>query len=84
MNWRLLLLLAVQLATTAHAYQQIDEGNVFTYRLETVKDTFLERNGRNFDRFSLQQLLIGRHRGYPLKRTLIQFENLPLNKYVLY
>ena len=52
MNWGLWLVLAVQLAAFAHAYQQIDEGNGFLYRLETVKDTFLERNGRNYDRFS--------------------------------
>ena len=82
MNWRSLLLLffVQQLATVTYAYRQIDEGNGFLYKLDAVKDTFVERFGVAFDRHSLGQLLIGRHRGFAIKRTLIQFENLPLDK----
>ena len=81
MNWRSLsLLVFVQLAAVTYAYRQIDEGNGYLYKLDAIKDTFVERFGRAFDRHSLGQLLIGRHRGFPIKRTLIQFENLPLDK----
>ena len=83
MNWQTLLLLLVQLATVSYAYQQIDEGNGYLYKLAAVKDTFVERSGQAFDQHRDGQLLIGRHRGWPIKRTLIQFENLPLNNYVL-
>ena len=83
MIWRSLILLffVQQLTTTVtNAYRQIDEGNGYLYKLEAVKDTFVERFGQAFDRHSLGQLLIGRHRGWPIKRTLIQFENLPRHR----
>ncbi|XP_066910900.1 uncharacterized protein [Clytia hemisphaerica] len=58
-------------------YIKHEEGRGPMYKLSAVKDTFLERYGVSWDRPSFGQNLIGRHRQYPVKRTLIQFENLP-------
>ncbi|XP_031558872.1 uncharacterized protein LOC116295241 [Actinia tenebrosa] len=57
------------------------DGNVV--RLNVVQDVTLERPGTNFN--FLKYLLVGRHPQFPLKRSLIQFENFsygncPANK----
>ncbi|XP_031563441.1 uncharacterized protein LOC116298980 [Actinia tenebrosa] len=51
-------------------------GDGITYRLNVVQDVCLERGSTNFN--YLQYLLVGRHPQYPKKRSLVQFENLPL------
>lgn len=51
-----------------------DLGRGLIFRLETVKDVFLESGDRNFEQHDF--LLVGKHPQYPKKRTLIQFEDL--------
>ena len=75
-------LLLLHLTCLTVSYQQIDQGRGFLYKLVAVKDTFLERRGVSYDRHSIKQLLVGKHPGFPLKRTLIQFENFPIHKLV--
>ncbi|XP_066925492.1 uncharacterized protein [Clytia hemisphaerica] len=60
-----------------HGYTKIDEGRGPLYKLNAIRDTFLERYGVSYDRPSFGQLLIGKHPQYPIKRILIQFETLP-------
>ena len=63
------------------AYSTFDFGNGIIHKLEIVQDVTLERT-TNMD--YLEYLLIARLTAYPLKRSLVQFENLssacPLNE----
>ena len=52
-------------------------GNGTVYTLQVVQDVSLERNTRNYN--YLPYLLVGLHQGYPRKRSLLQFEDLPTN-----
>lgn len=65
-----------------HTYRIVDVGNGKIHILKVKQDVTLERGSTNFNR--LPYLIIGRHPGYPLKRSLVQFENLrtscPANK----
>uniref|UniRef100_A0A7M5UZ83 Uncharacterized protein n=2 Tax=Clytia hemisphaerica TaxID=252671 RepID=A0A7M5UZ83_9CNID len=53
-----------------------DEGYGNHYILEARKDVWLEGHS-NKDRQWINQLIVGNLRHFPLKRTLIQFEDLP-------
>ena len=57
----------------SEGYQTYDYGDGIIHKLNIVQDVALERNA-NFD--YLQFLIVARHIGYPLKRSLVQFENL--------
>ena len=48
-------------------------GNI--YKLKIVEDVSLERPSVNFD--YLEYLLVGLHTGYPKKRSLLKFEDIP-------
>ena len=73
---RLLLLSGLALfAATGVAVTCSDMGDDVTRcRLEVTQDVTLERGSRNFD--YLEYLIIAEHPSYPLKRSLIQFEDL--------
>jgi len=45
------------------------------YTLKVVEDVTLERGSRNFN--YLEYLIVGLHPGYPKKRSLLKFENVP-------
>lgn len=46
-----------------------------SYILRVVEDVTLERGSTNFN--YLQYLIVGKHPGFPLKRSLMRFENIP-------
>ena len=46
-----------------------------TYKLRVTEDVTLERGSRNFN--SLEFLIVGTHPYYPLKRSLMKFDNIP-------
>lgn len=50
------------------------EQGIFTCPLDVVHDVLLESATTNYD--YLGYLIIARHPSYPLKRSLLQFENL--------
>ena len=54
-----------------------DLGSGTVYTLQVVKDVSLERSTTNFN--YLEFLIVGLHQGYPRKRSLLQFEDLPSN-----
>ena len=56
---------------------QTDQGFGNLHILSAVKDTFVERAGKNWDKASFGHLIVGHLIHYPVKRTLIQFEDLP-------
>lgn len=65
----------LSLFTLASGYSCTDQGQgVSTCRLDVVQDVSLESATTNYD--YLDYLIIGRHPGYPLKRSLLQFEDL--------
>lgn len=68
-------LLALFAITGAAATCTYVGDDVTSCRLEVVQDVTLESSSTNYN--SLEYLLIGEHPGYPLKRSLIQFEDLP-------
>ena len=70
----LLLLAAIGLAA---AVTKTDLGNGDLYRLSATQDAWLERSTSNYGTDS--RLLVGFHPGFPKKRFLAQFENLPGN-----
>lgn len=47
----------------------------FLYQLDVVQDVWLERSNANYN--NLDSLIVGEHLGFPLKRSLLQFEDLP-------
>ena len=52
-----------------------DSGNGKIHRLKVVQDVWLEQPHWNYNGHSF--FILARHSGYPLKRSLIQFEDLP-------
>ena len=65
----------VLLAPNSQGLGNYDTGAGLLYRLDVVKDVCLERSTTNFN--YLQWLIVAKHPGFPNKRSLIQFENLP-------
>lgn len=51
--------------------------NTFVFKLQVSQDVTLWRGDTNYDH--LEFLIVGLHPGYPLKRSLVQFETLPSN-----
>ena len=68
-----ILLLAASQQLEAVTTSNLGSGTV--YRLQVVKDVSLERTTTNYN--YMQYLLVGFHTGYPRKRSLLQFEDLP-------
>ena len=54
---------------------QVDVGAGILYRLNVVEDVFMERPTRNYN--SYQYLIVAKHVGYPKKRSLLRFEDIP-------
>ena len=67
-----LLAAALQGVTSSTSYNY---GAGIMYRLEVVQDVTLERGHTNYN--YLEYLLVAKHPGYPNKRSLVQFEDLP-------
>ena len=65
----------VLFAPTSQGVGYYNSGAGTVYSLQVVKDVWLERPTFNYN--SAPWLLVARHRGFPNKRFLIQFENLP-------
>ena len=53
----------------------ISAQNYKWYTLTVTKDVTLERGSKNFN--YLPYLIVGTHPGYPMKRSLMQFQNIP-------
>ena len=71
----LTLLLAATLQVEAVTTSNAGAGTI--YKLQVVKDITLERAGTNWN--NLEYLIVGLHPGFPKKRSLLQFEDLPSN-----
>ena len=70
------LLAVIILLTLGEAVVQMDLGHGITvYKLNVVEDVTLERESKNFN--YLQYLITSYHPGYPKKRSLLRFENIP-------
>ena len=65
----------VLLAPNSQGVYNYNTGAGILYRLNVVKDVCLERSTTNFN--YLRWLIVAKHLGFPNKRSLIQFENLP-------
>ena len=63
------------LALPAHDVKMPDTGARKEYKLRVTQDVTLERGSVNFN--SLEYLIVSKHPGYPNKRSLVQFEDLP-------
>ena len=53
-----------------------DYGNGILYRMNATDDVFVERE---YNQDSYNFLIVGNHPRYPLKRTLVKFEDIPSN-----
>lgn len=74
----IILVLLALLSGGAHAQLKVDLGDgTFYYQLPVKQDVTLERGNENLD--GLEHLITGLHKGYPLKRSLVQFEDVPSN-----
>ena len=66
----MVLLVPVTQAVTAN-----DTGAGTVYKLKVLQDVTLESQVRNFN--YLEYLIVAKHPGFPNRRSLLQFENLP-------
>ena len=71
-----LLVLVVFWCGPAHGVTPTDTGIGINYRLEDTQDVWLE-GSRNTINVSPDLLLVGTATGFPIKRFLVQFENIP-------
>ena len=69
------LLMAVLVPPPACGVMTFDTGAGKVLKLSVTQDVTLERGSQNFN--SLKYLIVSKHPGYPNKRSLVQFENLP-------
>ena len=69
------LLMAVLVPPPAYGVMTFDTGAGKVHKLSVTEDVTLESGSRNFN--SLQYLIVSKHPGYPNKRSLVQFEDLP-------
>ncbi len=68
-------LLMALLARVTQGLTTYDTGKGILYTLNVTKDVALESAASNMD--WLEFLMVSKHPGYPNKRSLVQFENLP-------
>ena len=68
------IVLALAAVQCGFALLTNDFGNGILYRMNATDDVFIY-DGSNQDHFNF--LIIGNHPGYPLKRTLVKFEDIP-------
>lgn len=73
---KLIIITALVLLATEYSQALLKNnfGNGILYRMNATDDVFVY-NGGNQDHFDF--LIVGNHPGYPLKRTLVKFENIP-------
>ena len=69
------LLMAALVPLPARGVMTFDTGAGKEYKLRVTQDVTLERGSVNFN--SLEYLIVSKHPGYPNKRSLVQFEDLP-------
>ena len=69
------LLMATLVPPPARGVMTFDTGAGKEYKLRVTQDVTLERGSVNFN--SLEYLIVSKHPGYPNKRSLVQFEDLP-------
>ena len=69
------LLMAVLVTPPACGVRTFDTGAGKVHKLSVTQDVTLERGSQNFN--SLEYLIVSKHPGYPNKRSLVQFEDLP-------
>ena len=63
------------LAFSSEGVKMYYTGEGIEYRLDVTQDVTLERGSTNFN--YLQYLIVAKHPGWPNKRSLVQFEDLP-------
>ena len=63
------------LASASEGVTSFNSGAGTVYKLHVTQDVWLEHSYHNSN--NLQYLLVSRHPGFPNKRSLVQFENLP-------
>ena len=68
-------LMATLVPPPARGVMTFDTGAGKEYKLRVTQDVTLERGSVNFN--SLEYLIVSKHPGYPNKRSLVQFEDLP-------
>ena len=69
------LLMAVLVTPPACGVMTFDTGAGKVHKLSVTQDVTLERGSTNFN--SLEYLIVSKHPGYPNKRSLVQFEDVP-------
>ena len=69
------LLMVLLVPLPACGVMTFDTGAGKVLKLSVTQDVTLERGSQNFN--SLKYLIVSKHPGYPNKRSLVQFENLP-------
>ena len=62
-------------ARPAHDVKTYDAGAGKVYKLSVIQDVWLESGSVNYN--SYEYLIVSKHPGYPNKRSLVQFEDLP-------
>ena len=72
-----LIIITMLVVTTIDCSQALirsDYGNGILYRMNATDDVFVydQRNQNDYN-----FLIVGNHPGYPLKRTLVKFEDIP-------
>jgi hypothetical protein len=68
---------ALLCVTSFEAYAQSDSGAGLVYKLPVTQDVSIERSNGNYN--YLRFLLLATHLNYPLKRSLLQFQDLSWN-----
>ena len=69
------LVMIALLASSSEGVKMYYTGEGIEYRLDVTQDVTLERGSTNFN--YLQYLIVAKHPGWPNKRSLVQFEDLP-------
>ena len=59
----------------SYAATSSDTGDGILHNLSVTQDVWIERPNKNYN--YLDMLLVAKHPQFPLKRSLVQFENLP-------
>jgi len=75
MDWLHFILTWTVLCCTAQA-NSLDSGDGMLMKLEVVQDVWVEDSGNKNDAEFAEWLIVGKHRSYPKKRSLVQFEEI--------
>ena len=69
---RYIAIISIGAVLVGLAYAQTDYGNGVLYREYATADSFLERQGNNYNFYDF--LIVSKHLSYPKKRSLVQFD----------